>query len=223
MEVGPFEEHLRDAIRINEERAGRYFELSNGESGLVSQCLIFSERCSLPFSKIPDRWAEKFNRAGIPIVKEEFMPMSGVGDFESRFAFEPEPYSAFVEQSGSLIAATILNAYRKNGWGGASNAATNELHNLKSQKAYHPMLKHVLESVVRVSNLAPLHEKLRVSLGLKDSTLPLSKYLFFSHFSAFSFSTWIDAKAARMHSKGIPILHQDVPSIPPNSIFYSDP
>jgi hypothetical protein len=98
--------------------------------------------------------------------------------------------------------------------------ASRELVALGSDHTFHPMLRHLLESVVRISNLAPLHEKRRLELSIKGSTLGLSKWMFFSHFSAFQFATWIDAKAAPLHAEGLPIVYQDVPPIPARSEFY---
>ena len=146
--------------------------------------------------------------------------MSGVSEFREHFPFDALPLEAFQKQNGNWIAGKILKAYRLRGFEGASAQATTELVRLGADRTYHSMLRHILESVIRVANLAPLHEKFRVDSGVKESTLPLSKWLFFSHFSAFQFSTWLDAKAAPLQSRGVPILFQDVPAIPPNSEFY---
>jgi hypothetical protein len=220
--VGPFEEHLRDAIRINQERASLYSRLTGGASESISKWLLLSERCSLPFCKIPDRWAKPFLDAGIPIVKEEFMSMSGISNFQDRFPFEPASLSQFQSKRGNQISTSLLRAYRRSGFSGASVAAQDELNRLGEDRTFHSMLRHILESVIRVSNLAPLHEERRRKLFLADSTLPLSKWLFFSHFGAFSFATWIDGIAAPLQAKGIPILFQDVPGIPPTSSFYQE-
>jgi len=221
MSVGPFEEHIRDAIHINRNRRKLYSELTNGESDGVSRWLIFSEICTIPSTKFPDLWGSYFIKRGVPIVKEEFMPMTGIGQFSSQYPFKPEPISEFIPQKGGAIAIRILRAYFKGGLESASLAIEQELKKIESPRAYHVMLRHVLESTLRVSTLAPLHEQKRRELGIRFSTLLLSKYLFFSHFSAFQFSTWLDRKAAPIQAKGVPILYQDVPAIPAQSDYYA--
>ena len=146
--------------------------------------------------------------------------MRGAPAFQERFPFTPSPYSAFIPKNGNAIVASILKGYRRGGFAGAEGVAGQELDALGSDHTFHSMLRHLLESVVRVSNLAPLHEKRRLELSIRGSTLGLSKWMFFSHFSAFQFATWIDAKAAPLHAEGLPILYQDVPPIPAHSEFY---
>jgi hypothetical protein len=57
------------------------------------------------------------------------------------------------------------------------------------------MIRYMLESTLRVANHAPDHEEYRKSLGIRASTLPLSKFFFFSHLSEFPFATWVDRRA----------------------------
>jgi hypothetical protein len=181
---------------------------------------LLSEQVALPFCRIPDRWGRRFNLAGIPIVKEEFISMALAPEFRETPSFVTSPLRDFSPKNGNLLAASLLGAYRTGGFSGASSRASKELEGLRQEPAFHPMLRHVLESLIRVANLAPLHEKRRQELSHPESTLGLSKWLFFSHFSSFQFATWIDAKAAPLHAEGIPILHQDVPRVPPVSGFY---
>ncbi|MBU6153596.1 MAG: hypothetical protein KGP28_04775 [Bdellovibrionales bacterium] len=198
-----------------------YSSLSEGRSEAISRWLLLSEQMALPLCRIPDRWARRFNAAGIPIVKEEFLSMEKVPDFKEKLPFSPSSLAHFSPRSGNKIATALLRAYRTGGFEGASSAANRELNGLGSDLTFHPMLRHMLESVIRVANLAPLHENRRLELSLKESTLGLSKWLFFSHFSAFQFATWLDAKAAPLHAEGLPIVFQDVPAIPPVSDFYA--
>jgi hypothetical protein len=218
--MGPFEQHLREAIEVNKSRAALYSKLTNGQSIWVSRMLIISEVLSLPFSKFPDLWGNYFIKRGIPILKEEFMPMDGIGMFSNQYPFNPEPLSEFIPQNGKLISRRIRAAYQTGEFSGASAQIEIELKMIESPCAYHAMLRHILESLLRISNLAPLHEKRRLELGIKRSTLPLSQYLFYSHFSAFAFACWLDKKAAPIQSRGVPIIYQDVPSIPAKTSSY---
>ena len=220
--MGPFEEHLRDAVEINKKREKLYADLTHGKSKLVSRSLILSEKASIPFSKIPDHWAKKFMSNGIPIVKEEFISMNLIPSFSKCFPFEPEPRSEYKRQNGTQILSRIFTTFRKEGFEGAKKVLMEELNHLQSPRAYHVMLRHILESMLRVATLAPAHEALRLKLGFVDSTLPLSHYLFYSHFSSFHFAVWLDEKAAPLQASGIPILFQDVPNIPAESEFYKD-
>jgi hypothetical protein len=218
--MGPFEEHLRDAIRINRERMSLYSRVSGGRSKSVSMALIFSELMTIPSSKIPDLWARYFIKRGIPIVQEEFISMSHAKTFSERFGFDPEPIELFFRSDASGISRRIRKAYKTGGFERASEQIRIELNPLNQIKTYHFMMKHLLESMLRISSLAPFHEKKRKELGLRYSTLPLSRYLFHSHFLALGFSSWLDLKAAPIQAMGIPIIANDVPPIPEHSDFY---
>ena len=75
--TGGFERHIREAIDLNQHRAPLYAEASGGLSLVVSRGLIRRERALLPLARWLDRRAERYHRAGIPLMDELFVPMSG--------------------------------------------------------------------------------------------------------------------------------------------------
>lgn len=58
---GAFERHLREAIGLNESRAGFYASMSAGASLAVTRRLVRIERMLLPFAHWMDRRASKYH------------------------------------------------------------------------------------------------------------------------------------------------------------------
>jgi hypothetical protein len=219
--MGPFEEHLRDAIRINKERRPRYSALTGGRSLPVSDILIQSEQLSVPFARITDLCSIPFRKKGIRIVELEFISMDRIPPFSERLPFSPPSLNSFVEKrSGRLIFELCKRAFC-GGWIEVSDRLRTELKQLDEVPGFHLMLKHILESMLRISVLAPIHKRKCVEMGLWLSTTPLSGYLFISHLLAIPFATWLDRKTAPLLAEGVPILYQDVPAIPESEEGYS--
>jgi hypothetical protein len=216
--MGPFEEHLRDAIRINRERLPLYSKMSEGSSLSVSRALVLSETLSIPFAKIPDLWSLPFRKRGIPIVELEFISMEKTPGFSNQILKVNAGH--FLPRSGSLLALKLFSVFITKGFSGACDSIKKEIHSLENEPDYHPMLRHVLESMLRISTLAPVHRRKAKEKGLFFSPLPLSIHLYLSHLSALPFSTWLDRKAAPLHARGIPIIRNDVPPIPENDPGY---
>ena len=214
---GPFVHHLKEAIVINWKRLPRYASISGGKTVPHSMKLIFSEKISLPFAFTIDRLARPYQKAGIPIGDLEFISMEKIPEFSEHFPFSPEPLSAFVRVDGKGMA-------KKMKWALATHGFAGELRKIEPPRAYHCMLRHVLESVLRMANLAPLHEKRAKELGFESpliSCAKLSRMMLWGHIISLAPSAEMDAKAAPLQAQGIPIIWQDVPHIPPASEFYS--
>ena len=218
--MGPFEEHLRDAIRINRERRELYSSLSEGQSVFISNVLILSEQWSLPFARLMDACSCHFRKQGIRIVDLEFIPMDRIPAFSEKLPFDAPSLDSFgASRSGSLIWLLMVRALR-GGWDGAARALRDELQHLEKTPGFHCMLKHILESMLRITVLAPIHRRKCLELGMWVTTLPLSCSLFLSHLLAIPFASWMDRKTAPLLARGIPILFQDVPAIPESEDGY---
>jgi len=86
------------------------------------------------------------------------------------------------------------------------------ISSLSFEPRFNCMIRHVLESMNRITHLAPIHDKNARAKGLK-STMKLSMKLLKLHLMLLNSSADLDKKAAQIQSRGIPIICQDVPPI----------
>jgi len=212
--MGPFEEHLRDAIRINRERRPRYSALTSGKSLFISDILIRSEQLSIPFAILTDLCSIPFRKRGIRVVELEFISMDKIPAFSEKLPFQAPSMSEFTPSRPGLMVLNFSLSALKGGWGEASRKLKSELHRLEATPGLHLMLKHILESMLRITMLAPVHQRKCKEQRLWISTTPISVYLYVSHLLAIPFASWLDWKTAPLLAEGVPILYQDVPAIP---------
>jgi hypothetical protein len=219
----PFALHLKDSIIINTKRTPKYAILTLGKSVPFSGLLIFSEQVSMPFAMMIDRLTKPYREAGIPIGDLEFIHMDTIPEFSNSFPFTPEPLDSFKALDGKALLFTLQRAFREGSFAGLSAAATETYQELEVFKAYHCMTRHLLQSLIRICNLAPLHQAKALELGVKShlSCKSISKMMVWGHLISFPGSADLDKKVAPIQAKGIPFLWQDVPEIPPTSSFYS--
>jgi len=216
---GAFALHIVEAIEMNTERMPLYARLSDGASLPLSRRLIRYEKLTLPFAALTDWVGKGFQRNGIKVVESEFVPMSLAPKFSERFPFEPEPLSAFRPVDGRALTRLIGQAKKRGGFAEASHVIAEELHRLERPRAYHCMIRHLLESMLRIANLAPLHAERARELGVRSPRL-LCDYLLWSHLPLLSQGARIDVEASKIQARGIPFLWQDLPPIAPTEAIY---
>lgn len=216
---GSFEMHLLQAIRINKTRMPLYAALTDGKSVRISKRLIFWEIMALPMARILDWRARKYQAAGIPVVIEDIVSMDLTPEFNSCASVPPMPLMRFVCQNGKVIAKKIYKAYKEQRFSGIVGITQEELRGIRQVPTYHCMLRHILESILRVADLAPKHDAFAISKGMV-STRCLSWHMLCLHLFFLSKATKFDEWAAPIQAEGIPIIAQDVPVIQ-ESKFYS--
>ena len=210
--VGPFEQHLRDAIALNRERAPRYAALSSGASSGISRRLIAAEFALLPVARWFDRRADPYHRAGVPLLEVLFAPMSSTPEFESA------TMTRNVSVAGPRLRTTAIrrrvrDAYRDSEFPGAATALERELAELDAADMSHCLVRHLLESAHRLASLAPEQVRLAIERGL-PSPAPLLARLLRLHLLGLRTAAALDWRAHPLQSKGIAILAQDLPPIP---------
>lgn len=207
-----FQRHLRDAIRLNERRAPLYAAWSDGAARPVSRRLIRAERRALMAAWLVDRRARRFQEAGIPIGCAEFISMSLTPPLGTApLAPPPEPYTPGPDADS--LASALASAYGSGGFAGVAAAAEGLLETIDEKPRYHCMLRHLVESLWRVAELAPWHAVGANEAGL-PATVPLSELLLRLHLAALPDGARLDREAAPLQQAGIPILCRDVPPIP---------
>lgn len=209
--AGPFEAHLRDAIGLNRERAPRYAALSSGASRSISRSLIAAEWLLLPVARWFDRRAAPYECAGIPLMQDCFVPMSGVPPFAVSCPCPSEPVPP-APATPFRTRRRIRSAFRTGSFPAAAGAIEAELRVLEAAPG-HAMLRHLLESARRIATVAPGHIARAEILGLPSPALLLSRLLLL-HLLGLETAALLDRRAHLLQRQGIPILAQDLPPIP---------
>jgi hypothetical protein len=208
-----FQVHLEEAIALNEKRKPLYSWLTQGRSEAISDKLIESEKLSLIFARSVDDAARPYQRAGVAVACDEFVSMADVPVFREQYAFDPEPLTAFEPVDGVALRDGLEATFAEEGFAGLATATDATLHALEEPRTYHCMVRHMLESLRRIANLAPVHEEDAHERGLA-SPRPISEDLVELHLLSIDPAAKLDEQASVLQSEGIPILCQDVPSIP---------
>lgn len=208
------ERHLREAAALNRERMPLYDSLSGGRSRAISRRLIWTERMAIPVAWYLDWRAREFQRAGIRIVCDDFVPMAHTPAFRAR-ADDPPPLSAFAPADARGIRRRVERALDRGSFPAASEALAEELRRLEEAPQFHCMLRHLLESALRISNGGPVYAAQAEDRGVRGSPLELSRSLLELHLAMLGEGARLDRRAAPLQAEGIPIICQDVPPIPP--------
>ncbi|MGH7410937.1 MAG: hypothetical protein ACREJ6_07780 [Candidatus Methylomirabilis sp.] len=209
-----FETHIRDAIEVNRQRLPLYSRLTNGESEKVSKKFILNQHLVLPITWYVDWRARAFQQKGIPIVCLDMVSMRLAPAFRERSEAPPRPLSEFQKQDIEGMHQRAKAGYRHGGFAEVSRVIGDEVKRLHAIPTYHCMLRHMLESALRCSNLAPVYVEMARHIPMK-SPADLSWFLIRLHLMALGGCAELDALAAPLQAQGIPIIGQDVPPITP--------
>jgi hypothetical protein len=218
--IGPFEAHLVEAIALNRERLPLYARLTDGASLPISRRLIRLEQWTRPLARVIDRRAAPFQARGIGIARDEFASMQETPPF--REWVEIPAGARFAPIPGGRVARRIRAAQRSGGFAGAATTVEAELTALAAAPCFHCMLRHLLESALRVCELAPVHAAAAAEQTL-PSPEPISRWMLRLHLLGLGAAARLDGRAALLQARGVPILCQDVPAVPSFAAAGSDP
>lgn len=208
-----FSDHLREAKALNLTRAPLYSDLSGGESESISRQLIFGENLVIFFwAPWIDARAAKYQQEGINIVCDEFVSMKKAP--AQPFALEKNPpkLETYVKPRLEALQSQIRTALAVQDFSLISQLLSAKLRELETERAFNCMTRHVLESMLRISNLAP-RQALRAQLKNLPSTSHLSASLIEGHLLGLLPSRRLDMQAAPVQAMGVPIICKDVPPI----------
>jgi hypothetical protein len=207
------EHHLREAIALNRERMPLYAAETGGRSRGVSRRLIRSERLGLIAAWSIDRRAKPWLDRGVRVVCDDFVPMAWTPPFARRSGDPPPSLAEYAEPDVGAIRRDARRALRSGGFPAASVVLERELDALAGTPAFHCMVRHLLESALRVANLAPRHAERARTVGM-DSPERISRTLVDLHLHALGEAAALDRAAAPLQAEGVPIVCRDVPPIP---------
>jgi hypothetical protein len=207
-------EHMLEGRSLNEERMPLYAALTDDASLEISRMLIGYETFALPFADIIDSIASPWQEAGICIGCEEFVSMDLTPPFRDGFQDGPPALGNFHSQDGAELTRNLRQTFQRESFTGLSASLEEKLDRLQAAPKFHCMLRHILESLLRISNLAPLHQNDAEALGL-ESTGDLSTVLVDLHLLVIAQAVSADELAAPLQAADVPIICRDVPHISP--------
>lgn len=211
-----FRDHLRDAIAVNFERKELYAQMSANRSLRVSWPLILLEKAAIIIARWIDRKAARFQKMGIPIITNDFVPMGPLPPYDSKPLYCRQADKQILRQ----IARDLKN-YRK-----SININVNKGHFLAAakisydflqhiqqiEKEHHchfAMIRHLIESIGFGVLHAPQYAK-----ASEGATASLSQMFARIQNLGLLGCLWLDKQAGALHQMGIGILVNDLPHIP---------
>ncbi len=205
-----FYDHVKDAIELNRERRELYSRETEGQSRKISRYLILWEKFILIKAKKFDRKAAPFQSLGIPFICEDFVDMDATPEFISRTAQIPSGYLNKYKPESKQIKKKLKQSL-KLGYKPFKMNIIREMQKLEFNKSYDCLLRHLLESLLRTSDLAPKYLAKAKDKARLDKLI--QKYLRLQIFGI-SQAIFIDRKARSLQAEGVPILCNDIPHVP---------
>mgnify|MGYP000923066488 CR=1 FL=1 len=223
MNRGCLEHHLREARAVNELRKPLYGNVTNGQSFEISHLLIQHESVAIFWGNLFynfDRWAIPYQRLGVNIVCDDFVSMENTPQFIARRKGPSPSIADFHHPSAKRLKQEL----RKSMTGGfklverkadSLIAELNSLFPLSEQM--NCMTRHLLESIRQIARNAPIHvaEHRRLDPQSKlKSPAWISEKMIRVHLLYLADAEALDRLAAPVQAFGVPIICNDVPTIP---------
>ncbi len=206
--AGFFTDHVSESIVINQERLPIYREMTAGKSDRVFSKLIFWERAMIPYSMIYDQRAKIFQKAGVPVLKDEFVSMNAEFDPAVRnypiIEIEDIPWKKFRHELKDLI--------QKKDQSGLLEKSHAIVQEMNKQPAYWCLTRHLVESIYRFAWFYPSRLKAAEEKGIRSPARLLWDIMEF-HLVGFPKFVKIDRLSAPIQKEGIPILCRELPDL----------
>ncbi len=204
-----FRQHLLEAIKINQEAKSFYGELSKKTSDRIFRRLIRAERIGLIFAAPFDRKAQLYHKQGIPLFCDEFIPIPPSFTPPIRL---PPPKEDFSNINWSDFRSDLNKAVDQGDFLEIQRSAMRGIKALEHYPQFYCMLRHVFESIYRISQFAPQRIEASSKLGLSSPKKIILK-LIKLHVRSIRSSYEIDQWSAPLQLEGIPVLCHELPSL----------
>lgn len=212
-----FRNHLREAIKINEERKPRYSLLSNAQSEAISEKLISFEKRLLFFSFVFanfDYKSQLFEPYGINITCDDYVSMSTVNKFNDFWPEGAPNVKDYVDFNLKQAKRLLYSAYFDyQDLKQVLSVTKDLLKEVEKELRYNCMIRHALESIARIAYMAPIQEATLEAKG-EAGAIALAREMVYGHIFMLDTFNELDKMAKPLNTQGIPILCQDVPQIP---------
>jgi hypothetical protein len=213
--LGPFTNHVSEAIAVNKERAAHYAEKSAGRTGMLSTFYTGMEYAIIPVAMIIDRWARHFNQQGIPVLANDFVSMQNIPAADSILKRRGQ-----LDRHGAARFRKILAEARKQFNKTAmqkdfpslrlqAEQALNQLKTLQEEYSCNlSMSIHLIESIgLAATNAIKLGHEYSGKTDCFYRVFILAQNAGLAGFSI------IDIIAQRFHKENIGIITNDLPAI----------
>lgn len=207
-------EHLIEAIGINFKRSKLYAAKTNGRSLSISRFLIGTEILIVPVGIFLDCIAKFWQWQEVPVMVHEFIPMENTSDYFESYPFEFQKLDRLPDLNFQIHYENLLNKFQTMNYRSISEAFEEAIKSLDSIPQHYCMLRHLLESGLRCSNLAETHVKVAHEMSVITPHW-FCLYLIFTHILPLKLAVYLDRKAFEIQKNNVPIIYQDVPPIPP--------
>lgn len=212
--------HMEEAMAINTARQPLYNRMSEGASQVVSKTLILSEGMALPMTRLMEWWAQPMVDLGVDLFCDVVVSMAGTPPMvESPQKLENEGAQGISEPFDSWKGFDQLGHYV---WYAVTRSDTQlseviaaQLGRLHKHPSTHCMQRHLLESILRAVNWAPVHRQTSQQIGFGFRGAALVQVNILSQISLLPLGFWLDHQAYPVQKQGIPLICGDVPPIPP--------
>ena len=211
--VDGFEQHLKDAIELYQQRKDQYAQQTDGASDALFEKLITTETLLLPVAATFDARAIPFVKQGVMIIADDFVPMEDNLGFNYPLANAAAFDHQLQHQAKQLLKP--LNDTPADDAIAISAAVNKTLLAIKDfeqqQQVYLPMTKHLVESL----GFGALHS-LYYRCDSNNRSYRLGQDLMLLQAMAIRLGNPLsyDIEANVFHQQGIGILVNDLPYIP---------
>jgi len=206
---GYFTDHVKDSIVVNNKRKPIYSRMTEGRSDRALKKLIFLEKIMLPFSITYDLRASYYHRRGVPVFRDEFVPMISAPDFDPD-APKPEseikdiPWREYQQELKALIKARDREKLLLR--------SLEMIHEMENQKQYWCLTRHLIESVYRVAWFIPQRVDEARMKNVRSPEKLIWDVIDF-HLIGFNYFPGIDLKAAPIQKDGVPMICSELPDL----------
>jgi hypothetical protein len=212
-------DHLMEAIKINFQRRKLYARLTKGRSKKISNLMIGFEILSLPTALWLDQEGKKWQKKGIPLMVHEFISMEETPPFREDIPFAFEKLLHLPQFDTDILIQDLKTLFQQNDYPQLIQRCQKALLEISSWPHLHCMLRHILESLIRTTNLSLKHQERAKELNLNFNTKACT-HLINGHIQAIPGSHLLDRMAFPLQNDGVPIIFQDVPIVPPTPEQY---
>lgn len=207
--AGYFTDHVKESIVINKERKIIYSQMTQGKSDLALKKLIALEKIMLPFSMVYDLRASWYQKRGVPVFKDEFVPMishpeNDPGVPAPETGIRMIPWESYQKELKILI--------RKKDRQKLLSRSLEIIHEMESQKQYWCLVRHLVESIYRIAWFLPTRiEEARIKRIKSPENLIWDVIEF--HLIGFPLFSKVDLKAAPVQEEGVPMICSELPNL----------
>jgi len=213
--MGALQAHLINSISLNIARKPIYAELSSGKSLPLSRNLILATRSIVPFAKRLDKHGNRLNRMGIPILREDLVPIHGLPGPETAPLYReviPRNEASRLKKQMKEWAVEIKALRKENQLREICTMSSDMLQEINSWEENHgchfAMTKYLLGSMAYTALRGITY------MQYENRSLKLSARLIKGHLFLIPWAIPFDRKAQNIQSMGVGFLVNDLPEIP---------